>query len=55
MSVHLLCERMSEPGSLASGCPSTRCARIVAEERDIFPEGGMGSGKYEESVISLTV
>ena len=24
-------------------------------ERDIFPEGGMGSGKYEESVISLTV
>ena len=46
MSVHLLFDRVSEPGSLASGRPSTRSARIVAEARDALFERRLRPGDF---------
>ena len=46
MSVHFLFDRVSEPGSLASGRPSTRSARIVAAERDALFERRLRPGDF---------
>ena len=46
MSVHFLFDRVSEPGSLASGRPSTRSARIVAEARDALFERRLRPGDF---------